>query len=336
MTTRRDRDDPGASRPAALEAVRLHLTQGDPTGVGPELLARALVGWNGPPPVIHAHQVVLERLRELGIPVPGRDLPATVQEPAGPPDPFGAPGLAQRLALEQAVAHCRAGRVDALVTAPVDKARLAETGFVHPGHTGYLAAEAGVPVVMMFVAPSLRVVPATVHLPLAKVPKVLAEALLSAVVITTGSLVRDFGLSHPRVAVAGLNPHAGEGGLLGTEERQVMRPALRRARQRLRQAGIEAEVSDPLPGDTVFRQTCQGRWDAVVAAYHDQALIPVKLLAFDQAVNFTAGLPYVRTSPAHGTAADLAWSGQADASSMRAALDLAVSLARRRIRAEKK
>jgi 4-hydroxythreonine-4-phosphate dehydrogenase len=138
------------------------------------------------------------------------------------------------------------------------------------------------------------------------------------------------------VAVAGLNPHAGEGGLLGPEEQQVMRPALRRARQQLRQAGIEAKVSEPQPGDTVFRQAHQGRWDAVVAAYHDQALIPVKLLAFDQAVNFTAGLPYVRTSPAHGTAADLAWSGRADASSMRAALDLAVSLATRRIRDEKK
>jgi 4-hydroxythreonine-4-phosphate dehydrogenase len=150
------------------------------------------------------------------------------------------------------------------------------------------------------------------------------------VVISARSLVTDFGLTRPRVAVAGLNPHAGEGGLLGPEEGTVMSPAVAAARSELRSSGIQAEVSEPLPGDTVFLQAHQGAWDVVVAAYHDQGLIPVKLLAFREAVNFTAGLPYVRTSPAHGTAADIAWTGRGDASSMRAALDLAVSLAARR------
>jgi len=275
---------------------------------------------------------VLERVAELGIPVPGRDTPATVREPDPAVDPFQDPGLAQRICLEQAVAAALAGEVDALLTGPVDKARLAAAGFPHPGHTDFLAAAAGVPVAMMFVSPDLRVVPATVHVPMRQVPEALATHLAPTLVTTALALQQDFGIARPRVAVAGLNPHAGEGGLIGREERTILEPAMQRAAADLAARGHRVQLLGPLPGDTVFLLATRGECDAVVASYHDQALIPVKLLAFDRAVNLTVGLPYIRTSPAHGTAPDLAWSGRANPGSTRAALELAVSLARNRAR----
>ena len=283
-------------------------------------------------PVVHGHRSVLERVAELGIPVPGRDTPATVREPDPAVDPFQDPGLAQRICLEQAVAAALAGEVDALLTGPVDKARLAAAGFPHPGHTDFLAAAAGVPVAMMFVSPDLRVVPATVHVPMRQVPEALATHLAPTLVTTALALQQDFGIARPRVAVAGLNPHAGEGGLIGREERTILEPAMQRAAADLAARGHRVQLLGPLPGDTVFLLATRGECDAVVASYHDQALIPVKLLAFDRAVNLTVGLPYIRTSPAHGTAPDLAWSGRANPGSTRAALELAVSLARNRAR----
>ena len=285
--------------------------------------------------MIHGHRAVLQRVATLGLPVPGEDLPAEVREPAGPADPFADPGPAQKAYLEQAVASASAGDVDALLTAPVDKARLAAAGFTHPGHTDFLAASAGADVAMVFLSPTLIVVPATVHLPYAEVPRALAERLAPTVEILSASLVSDFGKARPRVAVAGLNPHAGEQGLLGAEEQRIMAPALDAARSALADRGLDVEVVGPLSGDTVFAQAAAGGFDAVVAAYHDQALIPVKLLAFADAVNFTAGLPYVRTSPAHGTAPDLAWTGNADPSSTRAALRWALDLAGRRRNTQK-
>lgn len=310
----------------------LHVTLGDPSGIGPEVVARALSGWPGPPPVIHGHRAVLERLgRTLGLPVPGRDLPAEIREPAWPGDPFAEPGAAQRATLEQAVEAAGRGEVDALCTAPVDKAALAKAGFAYPGHTDFLAAAAGVRVAMLFVAPSLRVVLATVHVPLAEVPRLLTpECLVDTLLLAVRALKEDFGLVHPRVAVAGLNPHAGEGGLLGTEERDLFVPALAEARRRLERAGLEADLAGPLPADTVFLLAHQGRFDLVVACYHDQGLIPMKLIAPGEAVNVTLGLPYVRTSPAHGTAPDIAWTGRADPGSTLAALRLACELGDRR------
>jgi 4-hydroxythreonine-4-phosphate dehydrogenase len=304
------------------------LTLGDPTGIGPEVVVRALAGWQGPRPVVHGHLEVLRRAADLvGVPLPD----VTLREPtAGAP--FDHPGRAQRDALLQAVDAAVGGEVDALVTAPIHKDRIRQAGFAFTGHTDLLAQRAGVEVAMMFVSPRLRVSLATIHLPLAEVAAALTAArLVSVLRLTAESLVRDFGLSAPRIAVAGLNPHAGEAGLLGLQERDVMQPALAAALPGLRQAlGAGLVVEGPLPADALFHRAAAGGYDAVVAAYHDQGLIPVKLLAFREAVNLTLGLPFVRTSPAHGTADDLAWQGRADGTSMARALALAVSLAKRR------
>ncbi|MDY0000050.1 MAG: 4-hydroxythreonine-4-phosphate dehydrogenase PdxA [Polyangia bacterium] len=315
-----------------IEPFRLHITLGDPTGIGPEVIARALSHWEGPPPVIHGHLCVLERLgRELGLPVPGRDLPAELRQPELPRDPFAEPGIAQREALVQAVEAAGRGEVDALCTAPVDKASLSRAGFAFPGHTDFLAAAAGARVAMLFVAPTLRVALSTVHLPLSEVPQALTrERIVETILLGVRALEEDFGLARPRVAVAGLNPHAGEGGLLGHEEGELFEPALAEARESLAGTGLEAELSGPWPADTVFLKAHRGRFDLVVASYHDQGLIPVKLLAPSEAVNVTIGLPYVRTSPAHGTAPDIAWTGKADPRSTIEALRLALELGRRR------
>lgn len=322
--------------PPGSPDVRLHITLGDPLGVGPEILARALTSWQGSAPVIHGHAEVLARVAAMGLPVPGRNLPAEVREPSGWPagaSPFERPGLAARLALEQAVGLASDQELHALVTAPVDKGRLAAAGFGYPGHTNFLAARAGADVVMLFVAPRLRVAPATVHIPLSQVAEALSRERLARVIeVLARALVTDFGLEQPRVAVAALNPHAGEGGLLGRHEVEVAAPALADARRALGEQGLPVELSGPYPADTVFGAARAGRFDAVVAAYHDQAMIPVKLLALDQAVNVTVGLPYVRTSPAHGTAEDIAWQGKARAGSFLAAMELAERLARRRLR----
>lgn len=312
--------------------LRLHITLGDPSGIGPEVVARALMGHKGPCPVIHGHQAVLEALgRDLGLPVPGRDLPAEIREPSWPSDPMAEPGQAQRATLEQAVEAASRGEVDALLTGPVDKAALARAGFAYPGHTDYLAAAAGVTAVMLFVTPTLKVCLATVHLPLSAVPAALtAPRLADVLVLSVRALRDDFGLERSRVALAGLNPHAGEEGLCGSEEREVFEPALALARRRLVELGLEADLVGPLPGDTVFTRAHAGQFDLVVASYHDQGLIPVKLLGAGRAVNVTLGLPYVRTSPAHGTARDIAWTGRADPESTREALRLAVALGQRR------
>jgi len=313
--------------------IRLHVTLGDPTGIGPEVVVRALTGWRGPPPVVHGHEEVLDRACALlGVARPDLEL----REPATTA-PFERPGPAQRAALDQAVSAAVAGEVDGLVTAPIQKETIRGAGFAFQGHTDYLAHRTGSEVAMMFVSPGLKVSLVTIHLPLSEVPAALtAERLTSVLRLTVQALVRDFGVVAPRVAVAGLNPHAGENGMLGHEELRVMQPAIAAALPGLRR-GLEQipggglRVHGPLPADTIFRHAVDGRYDAVIAAYHDQALIPLKLLAFDRAVNLTLGLPFVRTSPAHGTAHDIAWTGQADGRSMAAALDLADTLARSRL-----
>ena len=223
-------------------------------------------------------------------------------------------------AIAEGVALVMAGRARALCTAPIHKQALAEgAGFAYPGHTEYLAALAGVRrVVMMLAAPALRVVPVTIHMALAEVTGALTPALLEETLrITHDGLRRRFGLSAPRIAVAGLNPHAGEGGRMGREEITTLAPVL----DRLRAEGFD--ITGPLSADTMFHPAARTRYDVAVCMYHDQALIPIKTLDFDRGVNVTLGLPFLRTSPDHGTAFDIAGQGLANPASLIAALEMA-------------
>ncbi|MBU1174939.1 MAG: 4-hydroxythreonine-4-phosphate dehydrogenase PdxA [Alphaproteobacteria bacterium] len=251
--------------------------------------------------------------------------PALVDHP-GTPDPKD--GQSVIAAIEAAVASVRQGRCRAIVTAPLAKAVLYDAGFAHPGHTEFLAALAAtngrVPrPVMMLAHENYRTVPATIHIPLKDVPRaVTQELIVETVEIVARDLAGRFGIASPRIAVAGLNPHAGEDGKIGTEDEAVTRPAV----AALRAAGIDA--IGPLPADTLFFPAHWVQYDCVVAMYHDQALIPIKTLAFDAGVNVTLGLPFVRTSPDHGTAFALAGTGRASDASMLAALRLADRMSR--------
>jgi 4-hydroxythreonine-4-phosphate dehydrogenase len=244
--------------------------------------------------------------------------PADYRPEPGLPSP---PGAALALsAMETAAEGCRDGRFRGVVTGPVSKQGLQEVGFRFPGQTEFFAdAWQGDPS-MAFVGRALRVVLATWHLPLREVPSALDGACLEKAVRRAFALAQKLGVREPRVGVCGLNPHAGEGGLLGSEEAQILDPTLDRIRSEL------PGLSRCLPGDTVFYRQLQGEFDVVVAAYHDQALAAVKTLEFESAVNLTLGLPYVRTSPDHGTAFPLAGTGQADPKSFAAALQLAREL----------
>jgi len=293
---------------------------GDPTGIGPEVILKALSDpLPGARPLIFGQRRIFEA---LGLP-----LPSDVEwVETGGDDP----GRRQVEALERGLEAVLAGRADALCTAPINKASAMAAGLPYPGHTELLARRTGAPRhAMMLAGPQLRVVPLTGHLPLRLVPDQLTvEVVADGLVLTAEALARDFALDRPRVALAALNPHAGEAGLLGEEEQRVLTPGLTRARAELDRLGVPAELSGPLPSDTLFVPPIPH--DAVVCCYHDQALIPVKMLHRDRAVNLTLGLPIVRTSPAHGTAADIAGQNRADPGSMRAALELAAELVRRR------
>ncbi len=226
-------------------------------------------------------------------------------------------------AIEQAVAAIGAGEAGALVTAPISKAALYDSGFTHPGHTEFLAAlcaENGIAPrpVMMLADDTLRVVPATIHIPIAEVPAALDFGMLVETFdIVARDLTRRFGIANPHIAVTGLNPHAGEAGAMGREEIEIISPAI------AARAGAPYRLTGPLPADTLFTPERWRQYDAVIAMYHDQALIPIKTLAFDRAVNVTLGLPIVRTSPDHGTAFDLAGTGRASPASFVAALRMA-------------
>ena len=248
----------------------------------------------------------------------------------GPPDvqrfpPGVLSGEAGRAAYDtilRAVNDVQQGRVEAIATGPVNKEAFRLAGLPWCGHTDLLAHLTGAPrVAMMFHSPALRVVLATVHIPLAEVPRALSESLMEATIDLTARELPRYGVAHPRIAVAGLNPHAGEHGLFGHEEETVIAPAVASCRAR----GID--VSGPFPGDTVFVRARRNEFDVVVACYHDQGLIPVKLVAFGEAVNVTLGLPLVRTSVDHGTAFDIAGKGVANPDSMIAAVLLAAQLA---------
>ena len=326
----------------------LAVSAGDPSGIGPEI---ALAAWRArasaavPPfylladPALLAARArrsapdvaVVETTPQDAVRVFSRALPvvplaARFTDAPGRPDAANAAGVIE--AIDRAVADCLAGRAAAVVTCPIAKKPLYDAGFRFPGHTEYLAhlaerhtGEAVFPV-MMLAGPELRTVPVTIHIALAEVPKALtAELIVATARIVARDLAARFGIARPRLAVAGLNPHAGEGGAMGPEDRNVVRPAV----DTLRAEGIEA--FGPLPADTLFHQRARAGYDAAICMYHDQALIPAKALAFDEAVNVTLGLPFVRTSPDHGTAFDIAGKGLARPDSLIAALKLARRLA---------
>ena len=283
---------------------RIAITGGDPAGIGPEIAAKAAADW---------------RVREVCEPV------IYEPQPSGPIALGEVSALAGRAAFEaivRAVDDAKAGRVDAIATAPVNKAAFAAAGLGWKGHTDLLAHLCGVGrVAMMFHAPTLRVVLATVHVPLREVSRLITRELIRETLKLAALELPYFGVEAPRLAVAALNPHAGEGGLMGVEDDEVLAPAIREARE----DGVD--VTGPHPADTVFLRATRGEFDCVLACYHDQGLIPVKLLAFGTAVNVTLGLPIVRTSVDHGTAFDIAGKGIADHGSLVAAVRLAAELA---------
>jgi 4-hydroxythreonine-4-phosphate dehydrogenase len=257
--------------------------------------------------------------------LPVVDIGVRITAQPGRPDETSAP--AALAAIHRAVADVSAGIAAAVVTNPVAKNVLYRSGFAEPGHTEYLAKLAqgptGKPIhpVMMLWSPELAVVPVTIHLPLREVvARLSADLIVETGRIVAHDLVTRFGMARPRLAVAGLNPHAGEDGALGKEDLEVVRPAV----ERLQADGIDAR--GPLPADTMFHAAARSSYDVALAMYHDQALIPIKTLAFDHAVNVTLGLPFIRTSPDHGTAFDIAGSGRADATSLIAAIALAARL----------
>jgi len=297
--------------------TRIAISIGDPRGVGPEVIAKALAR-----PLAQACCTIFGP-RSLFGGLRSPRLEWVEVQGTGP-------GQMQLASLEAALGAVLDGEADALCTAPITKATIREAGFPFPGHTEYLAHRTGTRrFVMMLAGPRLRVVPLTGHLPLREVSQRLTRQLVGdGLVVAASALTFDLGIQRPRLALAGLNPHAGEGGMLGQEEQRVLLPGIQDARRELHEIGLPSEIVGPLPSDTLFVPPVP--FDAVVCCYHDQALIPLKLLDRDQAVNVTLGLPIVRTSPAHGTARDIAGQDRADPGSMRAALELAVEIVHRR------
>ena len=294
--------------PAVARRLRVGVTVGDPAGIGPEIARKAAAD----PAVATSCEVVLYG------PATDRDVARFTRGRVS-----ADAGRAAYDAIVAAVADAQQGAIDAIATAPVNKEAFAAAGLPWLGHTDLLAHLTGAPqVAMLFYADALRVVLATVHIPLADVPRTLTGDLLQRIVRLTARELPRFGHPSPRLAVAGLNPHAGEHGVIGREDDEVLAPAVAACRA----SGID--VRGPLPGDTVFVRALRGEFDAVVACYHDQGLIPVKMAAFGRAVNVTLGLPIVRTSVDHGTAFDIAGRGIADPSSLVQAIQLAARLAR--------
>ena len=303
---------------------------GDPSGIGLDVLIAA---WN------QRHEVGLPAFYVLADPaicksrsVPG-DVPIfalqnLVNAVAGVPNPANAPAILE--SIDRAVDDVMAGRASGVVTLPIAKKPLYEAGFQHPGHTEYLAALAAkytgkqVTAVMMIAGPDLRTVPVTIHIPLKDVMAELTTALIiETAEITARDLTLRFGIAHPRLAIAGLNPHAGEGGALGLEDAAIIAPAI----AALKAKGINAW--GPLPADTMFHARARATYDVAICMYHDQALVPAKTLAFDEGVNVTLGLPFIRTSPDHGTAFDIAGKNIARPDSFIAALKMGAEMAAR-------
>jgi 4-hydroxythreonine-4-phosphate dehydrogenase len=285
---------------------RVGITVGDPAGIGPEITLKAAA---------HADVLAICEPVIYG-PASPKELSAFI------PGTLSADaGRAAYDAILRAVADAQSGQVDAVATAPINKEAFAAAGLPWRGHTELLAHLTGAPrVAMMFYAETLRVVLVTVHIPIVEVPRALTRERVEEVVALTAQELPRFGHPHARLAVAGLNPHAGEHGIIGSEDEAVLRPAIEACRGR----GIAVE--GPFPADTIFLRAMRGEFDAVIACYHDQGLIPVKLAAFGRAVNVTLGLPIIRTSVDHGTAFDIAGRGRADPSSLVEAIRLAAKL----------
>ncbi|MBN7804784.1 4-hydroxythreonine-4-phosphate dehydrogenase PdxA [Agrobacterium rosae] len=337
-----------------LPQLPLALTQGDPAGIGPDI---TVVAWAkrkelGLPPFIFIGDpdVIASRANLLGIHtnvvVCEPEQAASIFPDALPVFPIpvgfdvqvGQPHVGTALstikAIETAVSLTVEKRTSAVVTNPIAKSVLYEAGFGFPGHTEFLAELANkltgqvVTPVMMIAGPKLRVVPVTIHIPVKDVPAALTEELIIETCRIIAADLRDkFGIEAPRLAVAGLNPHAGEDGAIGTEDRDIIHPAT----IQLRKDGIDA--FGPLPADTMFHEAARRRYDVAVCMYHDQALIPAKALGFDDSVNVTLGLPFIRTSPDHGTAFGIAGQGIANESSLVAALKMAAEIAARQVSA---
>lgn len=328
----------------------LAVTMGEPAGIGGEIALAAWsvrydrglppfflidsplrmkaladhLGWRLPIEVIDRPEDAAEAFDQA---LPILPLEMAVEATPGRPDPKN--GQAVLDSIRQAVMLTREGRAAAVVTNPIQKSTLYESGFAFPGHTEFLAELSGTNIrpVMMLVCSELRVVPVTIHVPLREAPALLTrEAIIHCAVVTADALKRDFSLTPPRLSVTGLNPHAGEKGGLGTEEDEIIRPAV----DELRAMGLA--VDGPHPADTMFHERARAQYDAAICMYHDQALIPIKTLDFDRGVNTTLGLPFVRTSPDHGTALSIAGKGIASAESFIAALELADRTAAQRAR----
>ena len=337
---------PGALGPLAV-------TMGDPAGVGLELVGQAWLRRSAEalPAFIMLGSVAAlrERFTTLGLEIPiavvadpGEatgifasslpviDIPLSIPARPGVADP--ANGAAVIAAIERAVCAVVSGEAAAVVTNPIAKSVLYRAGFRHPGHTEFLAdlarrhyPDAPCEPVMMIASDSLNVVPLTIHIPLKAVPGAISTTgIIATVRIIAAALRRDFAIAHPRIAVTGLNPHAGEDGAIGSEDRDTIAPAI----AELRAEGLD--VTGPHPADTLFHAARRPSYDCVLGMYHDQVLIPVKTLAFDTGVNVTLGLPFVRTSPAHGTAFDIAGKGIASPASLIAAMKLAARMSARR------
>jgi len=315
------------------------LTVGEPAGIGPEIAVKAWHALKDGPPFFWigdpAHLPAGSQWEEIATPAAAADvmpraLPVLRHAFPGPaipgqPDPAHAQGVIDVIA--RAVDLVTSGAAGAVCTCPIHKKALKDgANFAYPGHTEYLAALAGVDrVVMMLASDALRVVPVTIHIPLAQVSAALTADLLDASIrITHAALIRDFGIPAPRLAVAGLNPHAGEGGAMGTEDRDLIAPVI----ARLTAEGMD--LSGPRSADTMFHAAARAGYDAAICMYHDQALIPIKTLDFDRGVNVTLGLPFIRTSPDHGTAFDIAGRGIANPSSLIEALRMARDMAQAR------
>lgn len=318
-------------------AAPLAMSCGDPAGVGAEIAAAAWTQLRAEAPFaligdadwIAAAGVPVARIARIedapaaareALPVLHRPLARAVAP--GRPDPANA--AAQIASIEEAVALAHAGRAGGVVTLPISKKQLRDgAGFEHPGHTEFLAALDGAPrPVMLLAGPAMKVVPVTIHIPINEVPAALtADLLEESARILDHALRRDFGVARPRIAVAGLNPHAGEGGMIGREEIETIIPAL----DRLRAEGLT--IAGPLPADTMFHPPARAKWDAALCMYHDQALIPIKTLDFDRGVNATLGLSFIRTSPDHGTAYDIAGQGVASPQSLIESLRMAAGMA---------
>jgi len=339
------------ARPLPVNIAPLALSQGDPSGIGPELTLKAWLATHedpGAPPFIAVadadHLAAIARNLDLKVPIklvtgaeaapifrhalPVFALNHSVAGKLGTPDVKDAAGTIA--SIETCVRLVRAGEASAIVTNPIAKELFYRASFRYPGHTEFLAELAeryfgeSARAVMLIWSPQFAVIPATIHVPLARVPALLTrELLVETGFIAARELASRFGIKNPRLAFTGLNPHAGEGGTMGREEIEVISPAL----ADLAAAGVA--VSGPHAADTLFRASARKRYDVVIAMYHDQALIPVKTIAFEKAVNVTLGLPLIRTSPDHGTAFDIAGKGLANPASLIASLRLAGKLARR-------